>query len=206
MFLSVSSWWNMNTDFQRVLFIIAAAATLIMIVQIVLIVIGLGGDDASFDYDGNIDDVDLANDEGLSDAAGLRILSIRSALAFLAVGGWMTYTMAFILPWWASLLIGMAVGAAAAVGVAFLLKSIMKLQSNGNINLVNAVGKVGEVYLTIPASRKGSGKVNLTIQDSFIEREAVTDSETPIKTGEKVSVVKIIGDAILLVEPLTKEA
>lgn len=195
----------MNTEFQRVLFIIAAAATLIMIVQIILIVIGIGGNDASFDYDGEIDDVDLANDEGLSDTAGLRLLSIRSALAFLAIGGWMAYTMAFLLSWWASLLIGIAVGAVAAVGVAFLLKNIMKLQSNGNINLSNAVGKVGDVYLTIPADRKGSGKVNLTVQDSFIEREAVTDNDTPIKTGEKIKVVKVIGDDVLLVEPLKKE-
>lgn len=205
MFLTVSDWWNMNTEFQRVLFIIAAAATLIMIVQIILIVIGIGGNDASFDYDGEIDDVDLANDEGLSDTAGLRLLSIRSALAFLAIGGWMAYTMAFLLSWWASLLIGIAVGAVAAVGVAFLLKNIMKLQSNGNINLSNAVGKVGDVYLTIPADRKGSGKVNLTVQDSFIEREAVTDNDTPIKTGEKIKVVKVIGDDVLLVEPLKKE-
>ncbi len=203
MFLSVSSWWNSNTEFQRVLFIIAAAATLVMIVQIILMIIGMGGDDTSFDYDGgDLDDVDLANDEGISSAAGLRVLSLRSALAFLAVGGWMAYTMAFVLPWWAALLIGLAVGAAAAVGVAFLLKSIMKLQSNGNIALKNALGKVGEVYLTVPASRKGMGKVNVVIQDTLIERDAITDCEEPIKTGSQVKITDVIGESTLVVEPL----
>lgn len=204
MFLSLNSWWNEgNNEFQRVLFIIAAAATLIMIVQIILMLTGIGGDDASFDsdLDSGSDVADLSNDEGVSATAGLRILSLRSALAFLAIGGWMTYTMSYLMDWYWALLLGLAVGVAAAVGVAFLLKSVMKLQSDGNIDLEKALGKIGDVYLTVPANRNGTGKVNVTVQDSLIEREAVTDLDQPIKTGQKVKVIGVVDGSILVVEP-----
>ena len=64
----------------------------------------------------------------------------------------------------------------------------------------NAIGKSGRVYLTIPASHNGEGKVNVLLQGSYVEREAVTDEEAPIPTGAEVVVVGVSGQTTLVVK------
>ena len=54
--------------------------------------------------------------------------------------------------------------------LALLIRSVMKLRNDGNIDNRNAVGVSAKVYLTIPAERKGEGKINVMIQGSFVER------------------------------------
>ena len=93
--------------------------------------------------------------------------------------------MAYFLPWWGALLIGIVAGCAAAVGVAYLMKAILKFQSDGNRRMGYAVGKPAEVYLTIPAKRAGSGKISVIVQDSLTECAAVTDSDEPLPTGSR---------------------
>ena len=63
--------------------------------------------------------------------------------------------------------------------VGFLMASLGKLQSAGNLDLQNAVGRPGKVYLRIPASRAGHGKVTVEVQGRSIEVEAVTPGAAP---------------------------
>ena len=44
-------------------------------------------------------------------------------------------------------MIGMAAGAGAAVGVAYLLRAIIRFQSEGNRHMAYAVGAVADDYL-----------------------------------------------------------
>ena len=81
------------------------------------------------------------------------------------------------------------------------MKITEKLQGNGNLQVENTVGKTAEVYLTIPANRGGNGKVNVYVQERYAEMEAVTDSDTPIKTGEKVKITGTLNEGTVLVEP-----
>ena len=53
----------------------------------------------------------------------------------------------------------------------------------------------------MPALRSGNGKVNVYVQERYVELEAVTDSEEPIKTGEKVKVVDTMDNGTLVVAP-----
>ena len=76
------------------------------------------------------------------------------------------------------------------------------MQDSGNLAIENTVGKVAEVYLTVPQKNGGSGKVNVFCQERYVELDAVTDSLDPIKTGERVKVVSALGEGTVVVERL----
>ncbi len=198
----MAAWWNGLTGYQQVLFVIAAATTLIMIVQIIMMLFGFG-DDSSFDGDVDVDadGSDGYNDEGMGlTIFGMRILSVRTILAFFAIGCWVVFTLIEVLPVWAATLLGIVAGVLAAFGVAFMMKSVEKLQSSGNVEIQNAVGKTAEVYLTVPAKRSGTGKVNVFVQERYVEFEAVTDEDEPIKTGATAKIVATLNQGTLIIE------
>lgn len=206
----MTQWWNGLSVYQNILFVIAVTTTLFMIIQIIIMLVSGAIGDTTFDSDTTLEadanggeSADSFNNDSLGMTFfGLRIITLRSIIAFLAIGSWVIFTFIEFMPVWAATLIGLVCGFAAAVGVAWLMKAVFNLQSNGNINIKNAVGTNGEVYLVIPAKRSGNGKVNVFIQERFVEYEAITDSETPIKTGDKIKVVEVISEGILLVEKL----
>ena len=63
----------------------------------------------------------------------------------------------------------------------------------------NAVGQIGEVYLTIP--KDGHGKVTLVVQERYLEMDAVCHERT-VKNGEQVKVVSVTPSNTLIVSPL----
>lgn len=199
----MTKWWNGLHSLQQVLFVVACAATLFMIVQIILLAIGSGDNDATFDSDASIDDVDTANEGGIGFSVfGLKVLTVRSIIAFLAIGSWLTFALFEAIRFYA-LIPGIAAGIAAAFAVAAVMKALTKLQCSGNIQTQNTVGKTADVYLTIPASRSGNGKVTVFVQERLAEFDAVTDNPEPIKTGAKVKVTDTLNEGILIVEPFT---
>lgn len=135
---------------------------------------------------------------------GIRLLSLRSIVAFVAVGGWLGYTLGYMLDWYYALIIAAACGFAAACGMAGAIIGMEKMQSSGNINPTNAAGLRGTVYLTVPPARSGRGKVNILIQERYAEFEAVTDSDCPLTTTTEIKVIKHIGGNVLLVEKYKK--
>ena len=83
--------------------------------------------------------------------------------------------------------------------VALLMKLLLGLQSDGTENIRDALGVSGTVYLRVPASRKGQGKVNAVIRGKLSEKSAVTDESTPIEYGEEITVIGISGEDTLIV-------
>lgn len=65
----------------------------------------------------------------------------------------------------------------------------------------SAVGCHGTAYLTIPGGRKGEGKVQISINNSIREYNAVTGGDT-IPTGTPVKVVEVVDSNTLLVSKL----
>ena len=216
-------WWNALPTIQQVFYILAIPSTIILVLQIILLLFGVGGDhdgDVSADADGDIDasaDGDLSAqidadgsfvpehdapyDPGPAHEAGLRILTVRGVVAFLAICGWVGVAALDMGagPILSSVLAVVA-GLAAMILVAVALRFSLKLQQSGNLDLKNAVGLTGEVYVPIP--RGGKGKVTLTVQDRFLELDAVC-SERDLSTGEAVKVTGITSSHTLLVSPLT---
>ena len=194
-------WWNSLDLFARVYALIAVPATLVLILQTLLLFFGIGADDEGIDLTGN-DQIDTPGDGG---GDGLVLFSVRGIMAMLCVGGWSglaLYTSGAGRP--VTILVSLICGTAALFVIAYLMKAAMKLQSNGAIDLGSAIGKTGRVYIPIPANSMGSGKITLTLQERFIEADAVTTADRKLATGEPVRVVASDGMGMLVVEPLSE--
>lgn len=196
------NWWNGLELVQQIFALIAIPSTAILIIQTVLQLIGIGGDDVPEDIDGDgIPDSDL--DAAAAADDGLSLFSIRGILSMLCITGWLGVgLLETALPDWAAILIAVAAGVATLIGIAFLMRGIYKLQSSGNIDISNAIGKVAQVYIPIPAAGAGSGKVTITLQEKFCEYTAITAAAEALKTGSYVRVVSVSDGGVLLVEPL----
>lgn len=196
----MAQWWNGMTVFQQVTAVIAIVASVLLIVQVILLLIGLGHS-ADVDVpDGTGADFDDAINGDFAELGSLKILTVRGAICFLAVGGWVTVCFGYLLPDWASVLIGIAAGALTAFLLSLALRAFGKFEASGNIELGKVIGKTGTVYIPVPAKGCGKGKINLVVDDKLIEVDAVNESENPLKTGEAVSVTSRLDETTLVVK------
>lgn len=213
----IIEWWNSLAVPAQVFYCIAIPATLVLLIQTVLMFLGLGEDADGIedaDMDGILDDMD-ASDAGegifgediVSEAAdafgldGLRIFTIRGLVAFFVVFGWVGAAMQGAdVSLWITIPVAAVCGFVMMVALALLLRAVMKLRSDGNTDNRNAVGTAGKVHLTVPPSRSGEGKVHVMLQGSYVERSAVTDSEEAIPTGCEIVVVGVSGQTDLVVK------
>lgn len=198
-------FWNSLVIGQQIFLCIAVPATILLVVVIVSMLMGLGGEaDADIDGDGDFDTDDVSGD---TPDAGLSIFTLRGIISMLSVMGWAG--LVFLDPslglhWAAGTAIALALGIIALVLVALAMRGIARLQSNGNLDVGNAIGKVAQVYLTIPAGGKSAGKVSITVQEQLTELSAINPTSEAIPTGAYVRVVAVSENGVLVVEPIAK--
>ncbi|MBQ7982276.1 MAG: hypothetical protein IJ037_05305 [Clostridia bacterium] len=193
------TWFTEMDLVGQIYALIAIPATLALVVQTALLLFGIGAGDGDADFDPDADLSDLAE----AGDGGLVLFSLRGILAMAAIGGWSGLVMHEAgISTVVTVILSVAIGFMALVGIAWMMKISMKLQSSGNLNLGYAIGRVGTVYIPIPGEMKGSGKINLTIQERFIEIGAVTSCERKLMTGESVRVVATDETGLVVVEPI----
>ena len=193
------NWWNELLLIQQIFALIAIPSTFLIVLQTVLMLIGIGGDNAA-DADGDIDvdDLEVPDD-------GLAIFTVRGVTSMLCITGWVAVALLETsLPQGVSIAIAILCGVATLIGMAYLMRAVYRLQSSGNIDVENCIGKIGEVYIPIPSSGNGAGKVNLTVQEKFSEFSAITTGGDQLKTGSFVRVVAVGPSGVLVVEPIDK--
>lgn len=222
-----TEWWNNLQLVEQVLYCIAIPSSLILIIQTIMMLLGLGegGEginpsdtsgldvpdmDAGFDggFDGSVDadlstDADLSNHDisSPSDLADFRLLSVQSVIAFLCIFGWSGITaISNGMPDWAALLLAAALGFAAMLLVAKIIQWSSRLAQNGTFNVKNLLGERGTVYIPIPSKGNGAGKITVSCGERFLEYDAVTEESQTIGTGTVVRVVDIISGSTLVVE------
>lgn len=194
-------FWESLSLLAKILFCSGIATTSILLIQIILLIIGfasgsLGDVDGVDGPDGDFDgDVDMDDAGG----SGVGWFTVKGLVAFFSIGSWTGFAMDVSGCHEAlTICISILTGIVALIGVGFLYKALNKLQSNGILNVKNAIGKEAEVYLTIPANNKGLGKVTLQIQERYVELDARTSSEEDLPTGSIVKVVDVInGDLVV---------
>jgi hypothetical protein len=93
---------------------------------------------------------------------------------------------------------GVAAGLFAVWIISILFAQMKRLQSEGTLDLQNAVGASGSVYLPIP--KGGSGQVQVAVQGSLKVFDAVSADKKMIPTGEKIQVVGVVDQKTLIVE------
>lgn len=131
---------------------------------------------------------------------GLDLLSVRAlsaGLTFFGVGGLLALQLGAFLP--LALAVAAVAGTGATVGVALLLRALLRLESDGTVRIEGAVGEAGTVYLGIPGEGGGMGKVTLTLQGRTVECQAV--AREPLPTGTPVVVVDVLGPDLVEVVP-----
>lgn len=212
----MAAWWNSLTLLGQILACIAVPSTLIMLIQIIMMITGIGddgdasdtgGDFVDLDGDGVPDGIDI-NGDGIPDDVndtpgeiGFRLLTFRGVIAFFVMFGWSG--LVFLkcgINEVLSLVIAFVIGFAVMAGIAFTFRLLYRLQADGSINIKNALGVNGSVYLRVPALRNGTGKVNVVVQGSYGEYEAITDEEKPLEFGEEITVVGVSGQNVLIVK------
>ena len=204
-------WWETLGAAGRVFAAVAIPSTVILFLQTILMLIGIGGEgagdeigDADTDLDAQdgvfgSDSVDQEVDDGID--GGLRIFSFRGIIAFLCVLGWVgVLCVRLALPLAATVAIAAASGFAAMLLIALLFRLIYSLQADGTENIRNALGASGTVYLRIPPKRQGKGKINLLLDGKLVEKEAITDDPEMIVYGEQILVIGISGGSELIVK------
>jgi hypothetical protein len=184
------TWWNtLNLELQ-VFYGLGIISLVVLLIQMLLSV--FAGMDHDYDVGGG--------DHG----SGIGFFSIRGVTAFFTGFGW---TGALMLKngygVTAAIIAGTLVGGALMFGIFLLMKSMMRLQSNGTLDFNNAIGQIGTVYVTIPASQKAGGQVELLLQGRLTMAEALSRGAEPLHPGTKVTIVEKIGHATLIVEPLS---
>ena len=192
-FLSETWWTGMQTA-EKIYWLIALPFTAIFLFQLVLTF--LGGDTDHIDMQAD-HDVSIDSDHGI----GFQFLSIKNLIGFFSIMGWTGIAM---LSGGKSLgitvLISVFAGLLMMIIMAAMVYYMGKLTEQNVLDLKNAIGKIGTVYLRIPAQRSGMGKVQINVQ-GFQTLNAITDDKAEIKTGAVVEVVDAINNEVLLVKP-----
>lgn len=179
----MKEWFEGLSVMEQIFFWLGIVSTLFMIVQIILMSVSAFGGDIDVDGDG---DIDVDTDSGVS------IFTIKSITAFFAVGSWsglLTCALASDKLQWLAVIVALVAGAAGMSVMVLLLRAITKLQCNGAFEIEKIVGSTATVYVSIPPSRSGRGKITLNAQGRFMEIDAVTDLDCKLAVDEVVQII-----------------
>jgi len=198
MTITLLSWWSDLSNIQQIFWGISIVFSVLFVIQFVLSIIGI-----DFDADAEADIGDVDGVDGLD--ADFALLSVRSIIAFFTFFGWTgVVALGGGVGSMVAILMASSAGFLAMLVVAYIFYLFMKLQSSGTLNLDNAIGGVGQVYLPVPGDKNGIGKVQIKVQGSLRELDAISDGQE-IPRGAPIRVIDVIDNQMLLVEPVVAE-
>jgi membrane protein implicated in regulation of membrane protease activity len=181
--------------------------------QFLLTLFGLGHSDLEIDGDisnldaevlhdapGHVDHAPVGHAHGSDWLFGvLTFRTLTAAITFFGLAGYAADTAQVGLG--GQIGLALVAGVAALYGVHWLMKALVSLREDGTLRIERAVGQNATVYLTVPAKRAGSGKIQFKLQNRLVEYEAITDHEEALKTGSKVRVVGVLSANTLAIMP-----
>ena len=185
-----STWWGSLTFLLKVYWTIAIPFTIFFLLQMVMSFFA-GGDHPDMDVD-----QDVESDHGIS----FQFLTLKNMVGFFTIFSWTG--IAFTSAGWGqglSLAFATLAGLAMMTLMASLFYFMSKMNANGTMKITEAVGKMGEVYLSIPSKRESSGKIQIVIGGLLRTLDAVTDDDDNIPTGKQARVAQVLDNNTLLV-------
>ena len=199
---NLTFWWDALSGLEKFYWAIALPFTAFFAVQFLLTLIGLDGDhDVDLDHDIDVGD---GGDTSIAEAGdSFQLFSIRSIISFFTIFGWAGIT--FLHLGWhpiGATIMAIVLGTGMMFLVSYIFHWMIRMQEDGTMNIHNAIFETGEVYIPIPANGKGKGKIQIAVQGTLRELEAITEGNINIPTGTKVKVKEIIDDEVLVVEPV----
>ena len=187
----MEEWFLALSNFEKVYWAVSIVASIIFLVLIALTFIGGDADDL-----GDVD-TDIEGDTGI----GFQFLSFKNLIGFFTIFGWSGIAcIAEDASKTVTIIVSVISGLIMMTAMAALFYYLSKLTSSGSLKLKNAIGTVGEVYLTVGANRSNIGKVHVKVQNGLRELDAITDHPEDLKQGEVISVTDVITNGILLIK------
>jgi len=189
---------------ENIYLVCALAGGTLLVAQVLLSLVGLGGDHG-LDVEHEVGfGHDVGHEVGHEHASSvfvglLTFRTVTAALAFFGLAGLAATDYRPDEPF-LTLGIALAAGVGALLLVATMMKALYRLKADGTARIERAVGQTGTVYLTIPARKQGAGKVTIKLQNRTMEYHAVTPQEE-LPTGASVVVVSVVGPGTLEVVP-----
>jgi len=169
----------------------AAAGGTVLVLQMVLMMLGVGDGHPDMDLHHEYDAGGGAHAGGDHADQVFSLFSIRAIAAFLTffgLTGWLGTSKGW--DGTVTLLAAVLAGFAMMLLVAWMMKMQSKLQSQGNLEPQNAVGLSARVYLRIPAAHGGFGKVQVKLQGRTAEFNACT-AGAELPTGALVRLTRM---------------
>ena len=131
--------------------------------------------------------------------ASFKALTFQGVMAFMMFFG---LTGIIVMqsggPEFLAVVVGGASGAASMFATGKVFQFFIALQAEGTIEIDDAVGSIGTVYLRIP--KGGTGQVSVSIKGSLRQYDAKSADGSLIKNEETVNVKAVVG-TVLIVEP-----
>ena len=166
----------------------AIVSSTIFLIQAILTMIGM-----DHDMDFEVGDFD---GDTMDTGGAVSLFSIRSLVNFFVGFGWTGVSFYNDISSKALLyFVAICVGCLFSFATVFLIKKMKKLEHNGAYKIADCVGKSCDVYLRIPAAGEGRGKVQISLNGSIHEFDAVSTGEA-IATGKRVKVVAVEGNVL----------
>ncbi len=189
MFSDFPTWWDGLQTIEKIYWTIAFPATLFFFIQLIITFIG-GDVDHDFDHDF----------DGDTGGGGFHPFTFKNMVAFFTLFAWSGlasieggFSLAI------TIFISTISGLIMMLIMAFLFYYISKFTHSGTLDLNNAIGQTGDVYLTIPAKKAGMGKVQINVQGQLRTLNAMTSDLEDIKTGAVIEVDEVVNENILVV-------
>ena len=172
----------------------AVISSLIFAIQFILTLLGLDHSDIDADIDFNTD-----TDHDLGAGGSLNLFSIKNLIGFFVGFGWggVCFSSAISSPFWLTV-VATIIGAIFVAAFIFIYKQTRKLDQDGTFKIDECLNKTATVYLRIPGGENGKGKIQISINGSVLELDALTDDDD-IPSGQNVKVTEIINNSTVKV-------
>ncbi len=169
---------------------IALPVSLFFGLQTIMTFVGLSGGETDMDSDGG--DTDLP----------FEIFTLRNLINFLLGFSWTGISFYHSIDSKNVLIFVAVLVGILFVGLFFLIiKQVLKLSEDNSFQLTETIDKIGEVYLPIPETKTGKGKIQISVKGSIHELDAMTNAVEKIPSNVTVKVVAVENN-ILIVEKI----
>lgn len=178
-------WFFSLSTLMQVFWGCAIISSVFFLLQTASTIVGIGAEEINVD-------ADVSGHDGVLGEA-MEMFTLRNMVNFFLGFGWTGVCLRGTIE-----SDGVLVFAAVAIGLLFvalfvvILKKLLGLERSGNIDPIkDIVGKTADCYLRIPAD--GEGKIQMSVNGSVHEFNAVSDNDIP--TGAKVKVVELVSQS-----------
>ncbi len=188
-----SIWFSSLETMQQVFWGCALISSAIFTIQLLLTLFGMDSSDIDVDFDAG-DTMDVGG--------GLSLFSIRNLVNFFVGFGWAGISLHPLISHPVLLSLASAVVGLLFVWMFFLVyRQTKKLEADGAFRIEDCKGCTADVYLRIPGEKSGRGKIQISLNGSIHELDAITEGHA-LSTGSKVKVTEVRGGKTLIVEEI----